>query len=314
MEQRTIFFNEELHRYTDQFENVYTSTTTLIGKYEEKFDVDKMARVCYKSGLKGNPKYKGKSVAQLKQEWADETKRACEKGTVKHDFLEHAIKNSNNYHKIITGGNMFINDRLFTLDNIFLDSRIGQVNVEYFVKCGIYDKYPTIYNVIANAVDRGYKIYSEIGVYSSTYVVSGLIDILILNPETKEFIILDWKTNKAPLMFESGYFKKNDKGLLTDIFINDGKYFKYPLNRLEQSTGNKYTLQLSMYDYLAEGFGYTCKGNILCHIRDIVDNDGKKIGEDVSFHTIPYLRNDIHNLLEHHAAQNIVKNQYTALL
>ena len=93
---RNIYFDEELHRYTDDLDNVYTSTTTLIGKYHEDFNTDMMAEICEKIGK--NPrhpkylKYKGKTKKQLLYEWKAETERACNQGTVKHNFLETAVK------------------------------------------------------------------------------------------------------------------------------------------------------------------------------------------------------------------------------
>ena len=40
---RVIYFNEEEHKYSDNFNNIYTSTTTLVGKYHEKFEDNKKA-------------------------------------------------------------------------------------------------------------------------------------------------------------------------------------------------------------------------------------------------------------------------------
>lgn len=57
---RDIFFNEAQHKYTDDRGNVYTSTTTVIGKYEDKFDSTEVAKACHRAGIKGNPKYRTK--------------------------------------------------------------------------------------------------------------------------------------------------------------------------------------------------------------------------------------------------------------
>ena len=35
-----LYFNEELHKYTNQDGLVYTSMTTVIGRYEDKFDTE----------------------------------------------------------------------------------------------------------------------------------------------------------------------------------------------------------------------------------------------------------------------------------
>ena len=44
----SIFFNEKEHKYTDYSNRVYTSVTTVIGHYENKFDTKKfeIAKAC----------------------------------------------------------------------------------------------------------------------------------------------------------------------------------------------------------------------------------------------------------------------------
>ena len=90
-------------------------------------------------------------------------------------------------------------------------------------------------------------------------MVSGLVDLLLVRD--KDFLIVDWKTNKADIRYEAGYFRKDKFNNLTDDFIVKAEYFKPPLQKYACSVGYKYTFQLSMYDYLIEGFGYTCKGS-----------------------------------------------------
>ena len=127
-------------------------------------------------------------------------------------------------------------------DDIIKNHRYGILNIDSFAKSGIKDRYPTIYNTIAGLVNVGFKIYAEIGTYDYKYLVSGLIDVLLVRD--KEFIILDWKTNKAPIKFEGGYWSKNKNGELdfddTGNILNEynytGKTFQYPLDKLEDSS------------------------------------------------------------------------------
>lgn len=266
---RTIFFNEELHKYTDEFDNPYTSCTTLNGKYEKHKDFEAIAEACAKIGQ--NPrhpkfhKYRYKTKKQLLHEWGVETDNACEKGSIRHNYLENIIKSANGYKKNAKG---FVDDRIYTLDSIIANHNYGSVNLEYFDKFDLATKYPKIYELIRGFVLMGYRVYAEIGVYDPEALVSGLIDVLLVN-DNGDFIILDWKTNKAPMRFEAGYFEKDEFGCLTDKFIETDDRFEYPLQHLPCSTGYKYTMQLSNYAYMAEGFGFTCKGLILCHIRTI---------------------------------------------
>lgn len=314
---RLIFFNEEAHKYSDDLGNNYISVTTLIHKYVNEFDKEAIAKACEKIGKNPNHKdyikYKGKTAKQILAEWEMETKRACEKGTIKHNFLEEAIKSSNGYKKTDKG---FIKDQIYTIDNIIQKHKYGRLNLDYFVKSGIKDKYPTIYTLIEKFVNKGYKIYSEIGVYSFQHLVSGLIDILLV--KDTEFIILDWKTNKAPIRFESGYYKKDIYGNLTDEYVIKHETFKHPLENLEDSVGNHYTMQLSTYARLVESFGFTCKGLILCHIRTVKnktiefnkDSDFQETDE-VKFYNIKYLKDEVENMLGDYVYNNVSKTTLT---
>lgn len=294
---RNIYFDEKQHRYTDDMDNVYTSATTLIGKYHKKFDSASMAEACEKIGRNPNhPKYqlyKGKSAKDLLYIWEQETKDACGKGTMKHDFLEQSIKNANNYNNV----NNKINNRLYTIDDILIDHNFGKVDIEYFIKIELDKKYPVIYKNIVLLVNSGFSLYAEIGVYESRYLISGMIDLLAV--KGNKFIIIDWKTNKAPIMFKSGYFKKDvNRNIIEDEFIEKQDKMLFPINHLPDSVGNHYTLQLSLYAYLVETFGYTCLGLILFHIRTIVVN--KEEQEKVQMLKMDYLKDEIIKLLSDH--------------
>lgn len=83
--------------------------------------------------------------------------------------------------------------------------KVKPLDVEAFKKA-TQNKYPEIYRVFQYYTDKGYTIYSEIGAYLIDYLISGTIDILCIRDT--DFVILDWKTNRNGLQFESGYFKK----------------------------------------------------------------------------------------------------------
>lgn len=312
---RIIYFNEEFHKYTDDINNVYTSTTTLIGKYENKFNVKEVARRCALAGQRGNLKYKGKTAKQLEEEWKITTELACAKGTKKHNLLETIVKQSTGYN--LVGDDMFINDRLYTIDDLLVSHKFGKLKLDYFIKTGIRDKYPKIFNVIKILSEKGYNIYAEVGVYDETNLISGLIDLFFFNPDTLDFIIGDYKTNKSPIKFEAGYFEKDINGDITDTFKETNKFMKFPINHLPDSVGNHYTLQLSIYAYLAELFGLTCRGLILFHIRDKVlyIEDGVEVIEEiVEGLQIKYLKDEVKQLFNHHFLINSKDNVYQTKL
>lgn len=321
---RIIFFNEELHKYTDDMGNPYISVTTLIHKYTEEFKENEIAKACERIGRNPNhpkyAKYAGKTAKQLKWEWKQETERACREGTAKHNFLEDCIKSNNGYKKNARG---LIEDQIYTIDDIIKNHNYGRLKLEHFAQSGIKDKYPTIYNTIEKFVNVGFKIYAEIGVYDYQYLISGLIDVLLVKDE--EFVILDWKTNKAPIKFESGYWIKDNNGqlifdnngnILNDYYYKEDK-FQYPLDDLADSVGNHYAMQLSTYARLVETFGFKCLGLILCHIRtipEVKDVFGRITREEfqvVDIKSMPYLKDNVDNMLNHYVGQNINNSTLT---
>lgn len=309
-----IYFNEKLHRYTDSYDNPYISSTTLIGEYVNKFS-DKevtIAKACARIGK--NPhhpkylKYKNKTYKQLLAEWKHISKVACNIGNAKHEYLELSIKNSNNFFSIFNTRYTNINSKgyvtLFTIDDIKKNPEVGKLNLQYFIDCGVKDKYPQIFHIIKTLVLDGWNVYSEVGVFNVDYLISGLIDVLFVKGD--QFIILDWKTNKAPMMFDSGYWDKDYKGNITS-YIKTDESFKEPLQHLPQSVGNKYTLQLSLYDWLTVQFGFKFIANILCHItHDIyIDTDSEVIKNKsllnknkVVIHPISYLEKETVTMIQ----------------
>jgi hypothetical protein len=298
-----LYFNEELHKYTNEAGLTYTSMTTVIGKYEDKFDADKMAKQCHQRYFrKKGHRYFNMTVKEIKQSWVKLNTDACDRGNERHNYLEDIVKDSSGYHR---NSSRFINDRIYTIDDILVDHNFGRIDLEYFATKGLDKRYPSIYAVIEDLVNKGWRIYSEIGVYYNPLMVSGLIDILFVKGD--KFRILDWKTNKAKLHFESGYFKRNELGRDTDHWVADGKTFKAPLRHIQASHGNTYTLQLSGYAWLIEQFGLKCNGLLLCHIRpkelDEFGNipaDAKTDDDIIDFVMIKYLKEDVEMMFKHH--------------
>ena len=296
-----IFFNEEKHEYTDESGNKFNSVTTIIGKYHEKFDTKKMARICAKIGR--NPthpkyrKYKGKTEKQLIKEWSDTTDVSLDRGNDRHNYLEDTIKAVNNYKRV---ENKFINDKIFTIPDIIKNPNVGNIKLKDLNRFDIKNKYPDIYAILLDLINDGWKLFAEIGVYNIDLLVSGLVDLLAV--KGNKFIIIDWKTNKSDIKFESGYFEKDNMNRITSKFIATNKYMYYPINLIPDSVGHKYSLQLSTYAYLIELFGLKHVGMILCHIKP-EDSNNITNGKDViKILPIDYYKNDVKNMLEHHKA------------
>lgn len=308
-EEVVIYFDEVEHKYTDMVGNEYISATTLIGNYEHKFSDDEkdIAKACARIGK--NPhhskylKYKGLSEYQILKMWEDKRVKACGIGNTKHNYLEQTIKFSNNYETVL--GKRDRNTKiLYTIEDILKHHDYGIVDIDRMIEKKLNINYPKIYKTLVALINDGWKLYSEIAVFDPDKLVSGLIDLLAV--KDKQFIIIDWKTNEAPIRFEAGYYDKDNQGNRTESYIFSDKVFRVPLQTLPESVGNKYSLQLSLYAFMVEQRGFIHMASIIFHIRhDVytqyyneVDDDPSLLGKSiVDVVSIKYLKSEIIDML-----------------
>lgn len=302
-----LYFDEKLHKYTDNLGNPYTSTTTIISKYINEFNSDKVATACERIGrTPTHPKYlkyRGKTKDMILADWNKEKVRALENGTKKHDFLEKAIKQSTGYN--FYADSTYINGRIYTIDDVLKDPKYGRLDQQWFVDTGIANRYPIIYEHICILMKAGFLFYAEIGVFDVESLSSGLIDLLAIR--IPDFIIIDWKTNKDPIRYDSGYFEKDLNNNTTDVFIPTNKFMKPPIHHLADSVGNHYALQLSSYAWHCMNRGLNCLGALLYQIRETeskVEYTEKLV--------VPLLLHEAEAMTYHHAS-SIVKKQQTKL-
>ncbi len=305
MERRKIFFNEELHKYTDEYSNVYVSTTTYIKKYHANFEEkqEEIARHCERAGR--NPrhekyaKYKGRTAAQLLALWKQAGDHGRTRGNVKHNYLEQQVKSVNGYNRVAGD---YINDLIYTIPDILDNHSFGLINPDILLTLDLKQLYPPIYSLIEGLVASGYRLYAEIGTYNPLTLISGLIDLLAV--KDNDFLIIDWKTNKAPIKFESGYWEKDRDGELLDVFKSTEEFFYYPVAHLVDSQGNRYAAQLSTYAELTANFSLNHKGTILCQIRDT-----KSDGEVVELIPMPNLRTEVVAMMDHFHSNRVLNSQ-----
>lgn len=250
MVKKQLKFNEEFHRYTDEDNNIYTSVTTLIKNYEIPFDENYWAK--YKADKLGI------SVEAIKANWNDIRTESGKAGTKEHLLLENSINASLtqpiHYNKTNPYKELFDN----------LNIKITSTNLEVLKNTALATKYSDIYLYLEKYILDGWSLYSEKRVYWHEYLIAGTIDCLLI--KGKEFIIVDWKTNKDILNFKSGYYKKVN-GIKSNIWVDKKEYFKKPIHIIEFCKGNIYTLQLSLYAYILELWGYSCYDLQLYHIK-----------------------------------------------
>lgn len=293
-----LYFDEGPHKYTDSFGNEYKSVTTIIHDYVPKFDDKKWARI--------KAKEQGKTEAQIRREWDKIKDEACERGNKTHNGIEDAIKEVSMFKKAIKYLANTESGRCITIADI-PNLIPTPLNIDEF-KEATNNKYQKIYDVFDFYIQRGYVIYSEIGVFLMDSLISGTIDIFCYRPT--DFVILDWKTNRGGLKFEAGYYKKDKTTIpnqLTNEWVKKRDYMLPPLAHLDNCNGIHYSLQLSLYAYMAESIlQIPCLGLGLCHIgspfvlnaygQPYRDADGYHINPDgeetVNWFRINYLKNE----------------------
>lgn len=275
-----LYFDEGPHKYTDTNGNEYISVTTIIGKYCPKFDVKYWSRK--------KAKEQGVSEKEIIRQWDKIKNEACERGTATHNGIENAIKEYSKFKEAIQYLQQ-VGGRCITVADI--PSLIPTpLDVDKFKEATEY-KYDEIYRVFQYYIDKGYTIYSEIGVFDPQLLISGTIDIFCYRPT--DFVILDWKTNRNGLQFESGYFKKDKTTIpnqLTDEWVRKSEKMLPPLSNLDECNGSHYSLQLSIYARLAELIlGIPCTGLGLCHIASpfILNNYGQPFRDKDGYHVDP---------------------------
>ena len=195
-------FYEEPHIYTyvedDGSESeVGISVTTLVGKYENEFDEDKIAT--FKSIKDGIPK------EDLIAMWHYDRDFACCKGTHTHAYNEFLWKGKELY----------------------------SYNKEKVIEEFGYDVIAPVWDKLKHICESFYKKFNDklipIGleqiVGSRDYDIAGAIDFLAYSKKLDAIIILDYKTNKE-IKFNS---YKDKKMLFPLDNIPDCNYYHYCL-------------------------------------------------------------------------------------
>ncbi len=318
----TLSFEPQAHVYSDETGLVYTSATTVIGLYKKPFNKRywSMYTTLKNSGHRVQP-VKGEKgivvdgkfttidslyrnpinsyeVNQLVDSWGRMTEEACARGNKIHDYLEDTINLSKGDVGAISNA-----DIQPSLTNTL--GKVGMVElrtIHDLDSTTLKETFPAVYKRLSGYIEKGCTIYAEKKIYSTTYQIAGMIDVLIV--KGKQFAILDWKTNKDKMMFSSGYFKKVKQGndwIKSDTFITTtGDTLLAPLNNIDNCKGMVYTLQLSLYAYIMELWGYVLvKGGLeIFHMRP---------GLEPKLISVRYLKHDIQNMLEHHLKTRILK-------
>lgn len=191
----TVTFTEQSHTYRiDQTGECLTSATTFIDQYFDKFDADKMSQKCV-----DKPKYQGMTADEIKGHWAKEAEQASVWGSNVHAFCECLF--------------------------------LGQDPPEPL------DEHETalFYHAATSVLtleERFQFIEAEKIIFSPTFGIAGMVDLVMFDPRCNHIIIVDWKTNKQIKM------------------DNPWQSALPPIQALEDCEYVKYSLQLTLYEMI----------------------------------------------------------------
>ena len=165
-----LIFHEEEHKYNDSLGNDYISTTTILHGYQPKFDKNYW--------LRKKSKELGISEKKLEEQWSTITKEACERGTNTHNGLEDGVKGASMFQQAINYLDKREDGVMVTIADIpNFGANYKLLNLKDFIEL-TNNRYPLIYNAFKMYTERGYKIYSEIGMFliPSAFAASSIHD------------------------------------------------------------------------------------------------------------------------------------------
>lgn len=276
-ETKDVVYSDEAHVYIDKTDQQkYVSVTTLIGKYENPFDVFFWSsyKTCEKlmseetfhvlketllatkrwtddmiEKLHLDPIIFDKTRKEIQKGYDDERNKSCERGTKIHSNFEEMYYTSEKQDL-----------KKFGLGGVFTCKK-GYYELD--LEKGVYPEFLV-------------SLKSSDGILR----VAGQIDLLI--KDGNDIIIADYKTNKE--IKKHSYFDKNKFNRIM---------MKYPLNNIEDCNFYHYSLQLSTYAYLLQQIKpeLNIKKLMLIHI----DHDDK-----ITEYTVDYLKNDVERMLKHY--------------
>jgi hypothetical protein len=269
-----IKFIADNHSYvsTDGAGINWLSATTFVSAFKQPFDAKGTAE---KVVRKKASKWYGLKPDEVIALWDKESKRATDLGTFYHNERERDICAS---ETISFGG----------FDELPV---IKPLNGETGEKLAPEQK-----------LDPG--IYPEHFVYLKSAGLCGQSDMCIVTPDKKVHIV-DYKTNKS---IDMQSFKNWD---------GTSKKMKFPVSHLDDCNFNHYALQLSLYMFVVLKHNPLLNPGTLTlhHIlfeesgRDQYDYpitrrlaDGSPIVKDVVPYSLPYLKSEIIQMMQHYKA------------
>ena len=278
-----VNFNEELHQYTNHQGEVYISATQVLEHYIPKFDKefwmfykvlqDKLGFPDDEFGKKAYAKYLIQSHGfNFKNKTLEELQSISDGlgfGVELEDAYKKAEWKKKNDDSLIRG-TKFHED--------IEKKRLAQKTK--ILECGNTVHYYSYNKGLENTEFGKDKIEGipELRLYNHKYKIAGTTDDPVFYP-TRLVDINDWKSNRV-IKLKNAWEK-----------------MLYPLNHLDNSNFNHYNMQLSLYGWMLEQFGYEVRNLSITHI--LFDEAGNPIGKIP--YPMKYLKREVEALLEHYA-------------
>lgn len=286
MNKSRLYFNSDKHQYVfgtaPTKGNVFISVTTLIGLFKAKFDSD------YWSYYKGLQRALG---IEDKKEFSTLLRRRWQfdfDSKNKKDLTHIGMLNGISEKELLEAQNIILhewkitNTTATTKGSKFHAFRENKAYVDKGAEHeGIFVK--LIEELPEGLEDLHHPLYSisipELRLYNEEFMLAGTADEIFVNPD-KTFSISDFKTNKK-----------------IDL-TNKYQKMSYPLEHLEDNNFNHYCLQISIYAWMLEQFGY--KPDTLKFLHVVIDEDDNVLSE-TPYYT-HYMKKEVEDMLNYYKA------------
>lgn len=277
-----VNFNETLHQYTNNQGVVYESVTQILHHYIPEFDKefwmfykvlqDKLGFPDDEFGKKAYAKYLIQSHGfNFKNKTLEELQSISDGlgfGVELEDAYKKAEWKKKNDDSLVRG-TKFHED--------IEKKRLAQKTK--ILECGNTVHYYSYNKGLENTEFGKNKIEGipELRLYNHKYKIAGTTDDPVFYPN-KKVKINDFKTNREIKL-------KNAWGKML-----------YPLHKLDDCNFSHYNIQLSLYGWMLEQFGYEVVGLSIEHY--LFNEEGKAIG--CIPYPMKYLKKEVEALLEHY--------------
>lgn len=280
---KKLHFDEKKHQYTygviPEKGEIFISVTTLLGLFKPKFDSDFWSyyhalRLCL--GIEDKKEF-SKKLRWWGYDFSLKTKEEVERiaysrGVTIQDLLFAQKEVKSNWKDI----NVTATTKGTKFHNSVEDKHYKDGGFEYE---GVFTK--LIENLSDELIGLNHPVYTicipELRLFNEQYGIAGTMDQNFMFPN-KEFDINDWKTNK-----------KID---LTNQYQN----MLGPLSHLQDCSYNHYSLQISIYAWMLEQFGYIPRMLKFTHIKTDENNN---VLESTIYHT-HYMKKEVEDMLEYY--------------